>query len=396
MRNGWNAWLACTLVIGAIGALDLTACSGDNEDSKPETPACMGAGCNPSVGAPIQAGAAAIAPSGAGSGATSTPGSTAPGMTPGNSGGTGAPAPMAGSTAPGGMTPPGMNPMGSAGMGPMGTAGSMMMPPGTTPPIETPPATPSSGCGAADFPASGTFMIDVGGMPREYIVKIPADYDASKPYKLVYAWHGLGGTAMQVANGARGGFYGLESRSMGSTIFAAGQGLNTSNSVGSGPGWPNTNGQDVAFVKALHQWLRGKYCIDEQRVFSTGMSYGGIMSNTLGCQMGDVFRAIAPMAGSGPRGMCTGQVAVWMSHGRMDTVVPFDSTVMGGFSGGVQSRNFWAMANHCDMTTTPGENGCVSYNGCDDGHPVNWCEFDGGHTIPPFASDAIWKFFNGF
>ncbi|HMI93700.1 MAG TPA: prolyl oligopeptidase family serine peptidase [Polyangiales bacterium] len=303
------------------------------------------------------------------------------GAGPGTAGTGAAPTtPSAGSAAP--MTPP-----------VTGNAGAMAM----NPAIEMPPATPSSGCNAADFPASGTFMIDVAGMPREYIVKIPADYDASKPYKLVFAWHGLGGTAAQVAGGSRGGYYGLESRAMGSTIFAAGQGLQTSNSVGSGPGWPNTNGQDVAFVRALYDWLRSKYCIDEQRVFSTGMSYGGIMSNTLGCQMGDVFRAIAPMSGSGPRGMCTGQVAVWMSHGNTDTVVPFDSTVMGGFSGGVQSRDFWAKANHCETTTTVvGPERCVAYEGCDEGHPVHWCEFDGGHTIPSYASEAIWSFFSMF
>ena len=39
------------------------------------------------------------------------------------------------------------------------------------------------------------------------------------------------------------------------------------------------------------------------------MSYGGIMSNTVGCALGDDFRAIAPMAGSGPRGNCVGKVA---------------------------------------------------------------------------------------
>ena len=381
MKHGWNAWWTGALAVGAFGWC-AAGCSGDNDDNKPQAPPCTGASCAPSVGAPMQPA------TGAGAGASSTPmpmaGSTAPAMNPGSTAGS-APVGMAGSAAP--MTPDPM--MGSAGSAGMGTTD----PPGMMPPIETPPATPSSGCGAADFPASGTFMIDVAGTPREYIVKLPADYDAKKPYKLVYGWHGLGGSAMQVA---RGGYYGLESRSMGTAIFAAGLGLPTSNSVGSGPGWPNTGGQDVAFVKALHAWMVSKYCIDEARVFSTGMSYGGIMSNTLGCQMGDVFRAIAPMSGSGPRGMCTGQVAVWMSHGNTDTVVPFDSTIMGGFSGGVQSRDFWIKTNHCQTTNKPTTNGCVAYDGCDDGHPVNWCEFDGGHTVPRFASEEIWKFFSQF
>ena len=247
----------------------------------------------------------------------------------------------------------------------------------------------SAGCGAP-APTAGDATIDVMGTSRAYILTLPKSYDPTKPYKLVFAWHGLGGTAGQIARG----YYGLQSQSNDGTIFVAGQGLQTSNSVGSGPGWPNTGGQDVAFVKALYALLQGQLCIDENRVFSVGMSYGGIMSDTLGCQMGDVFRAIAPMSGSGPgyggRGpTCVGDVAVWLSHGDNDTTVPTAQ--------GVASRDFWAMANHCQMQTAPVDpSPCVAYAGCDPGRPVTWCEFSGGHTIPPFASKAIWTFFSQF
>jgi len=247
----------------------------------------------------------------------------------------------------------------------------------------------SAGCGAA-MPTAGESTIDVMGTARAYILTLPKSYDASKPYKLVFAWHGLGGTAAQIARS----YYGLQAQSNDGVIFVAGQGLQTSNSVGSGPGWPNTNGQDVAFVKALYAKLQTTVCIDENRVFSVGMSYGGIMSNTLGCQMGDVFRAIAPIAGSGPgfgaRGAtCVGQVATWLAHGDNDTVVSTAS--------GVASRDFWAKANHCQTTTVPTEpSPCVAYDGCDEGHPVTWCQFVGGHTVPPFASKAIWNFFSQF
>jgi len=30
------------------------------------------------------------------------------------------------------------------------------------------------------------------------------------------------------------------------------------------------------------------------------------------------------------------------------------------------------------------------------GMPVVWCELDGGHTVPPFASAEIWAFFSQF
>jgi poly(3-hydroxybutyrate) depolymerase len=247
----------------------------------------------------------------------------------------------------------------------------------------------SAGCGMT-APMAGDLMMDVMGTSREYILTLPANYDPTMPYRLVFAWHGLGGTAQQVASN----WYGLKSLSANSTIFVAGQGLETTNSVGSGPGWPNTNGEDVAFVKALYAKLQGQLCFDQNRVFSVGMSYGGIMSDTLGCQMGDVFRAIAPMSGEGPgfggRGAnCVGQVAVWMSNGDNDTVVPTAQEEA--------SRDFWVSANHCQMQSMPVDpSPCVAYQGCDAGNPVTWCEFMGGHTIPPFAASAIWKFFSQF
>jgi polyhydroxybutyrate depolymerase len=257
------------------------------------------------------------------------------------------------------------------------------------------PGMGSMGCGNASPPADGPQTIDVDGTEREFIVAVPDGYDANTKYKLVFAWHGLGGMASQIAGGfGRGGYYGLESRAMGSTIFVAGQGLDTTNSVGSGPGWDNMGGRDVAFTAAMLEWLRTNYCIDNDRIFSVGMSYGGIMSNTVGCALGDDFRAIAPMAGMGPRsfGMgsaCTGQVAAWITHGNTDMIVTYAS--------GEASRDYWVGANNCQTSSMPaGSNGCVAYDGCDDGHPVVWCEFDGGHTVPMFASEEVWAFFSQF
>jgi polyhydroxybutyrate depolymerase len=117
------------------------------------------------------------------------------------------------------------------------------------------------------------------------------------------------------------------------------------------------------------------------------------MSNTLGCQMGDVFRAIAPMSGSGPgyggRATCVGQVAVWMSHGDNDTTVPTAS--------GEMSRDFWVNANHCQtQAVSVDPSPCIAYVGCDPDLPVTFCKFAGGHTVPPFAAAAIWTFFAKF
>jgi poly(3-hydroxybutyrate) depolymerase len=265
-----------------------------------------------------------------------------------------------------------------AGAGAGGEAGTMAGAGGGPPMM-------SAGCGKSDTPGSGTFTIDVDGLEREYIVKIPSGYDASRAYRLIFTWHYLGGSAAGIAGGFGGGYYGLESRSEGSAIFVSPEGIDAA--------WPNTGGRDVAFGRAMVEWMRENYCIDNERIFSTGFSYGGIMSNTAGCAMGDIFRAIAPMAGSGPRsfggGGCMGEVAAILFHGQSDNVVSFAS--------GQSSRDHWVEANGCDTTTTPGSpSQCVEYNGCNDGYPVIWCEYPGGHTQPSIGADATWAFFERF
>jgi len=44
--------------------------------------------------------------------------------------------------------------------------------------------------------------------------------------------------------------------------------------------------------------MESSFCVDTTRIFSTGMSYGGMMSDTVACQLPDVFRAIGVMSGS--------------------------------------------------------------------------------------------------
>jgi hypothetical protein len=38
----------------------------------------------------------------------------------------------------------------------------------------------------------------------------------------------------------------------------------------------------------------------------------------------------------------------------------------------------------------------VEYGGCNDGYPVVWCEYPGGHTQPSIGPDATWTFFERF
>lgn len=77
------------------------------------------------------------------------------------------------------------------------------------------------------------------------------------------------------------------------------------------------------------------------------------------------------------------------SHGLSDTVVPI--------ADGRAGRDKILQQNHCGTTTTPVDpSPCVAYQGCDDGYPVTWCEWDGPHGIPSFGSSAIAAFFKQF
>jgi poly(3-hydroxybutyrate) depolymerase len=245
---------------------------------------------------------------------------------------------------------------------------------------------PSAGCGRANPPASGRFSIDVSGTMREYILKVPAGYDPSRPYRLILAWHGFMYSANWVSNGdppQTGPYFGIESQAAGAAIFVAPQALET--------GWSNQNGRDVAFADAMIARFQDELCVDRSRIFSTGFSIGATMTITLGCTRSDVFRAIAPMSGTLQMGCAAGgrPVAYWASNGDADsTVTPATGRTV---------RNEFATRNGCRADIAPTDRaGCEANQGCPAGYPVTFCVFSGAHVPPPFAGEAIWSFLQPF
>ncbi|KYF71880.1 alpha/beta hydrolase family esterase [Sorangium cellulosum] len=339
------------VVLAAFAALAALACS-SQEDGTAE--ASSGSS---SAGGPGTSGSGATGGSSATAGSSTTVGSSA---TAGSSGGGG----VGGS---GGSTASGEAGAGAAGSGSSGSGGE----------------TQSAGCGSATAPRSGRFSIDVGGATREYILAVPDDYDASHAYRLIFAWHPRGGSADQVATGFGGGYYGLQGRADGSAIFVSPEGIDQ--------GWENRGGRDIAFLRAMLDRLNAELCIDQSRVFSTGFSYGGMMSYAIGCAMGDVFRAIGSMSGALYSGCEDGDspVAMWGAHGDADDIVPVEN--------GRSARDVFLERNHCDQQTKPvSPTPCVSYEGCDAGYPVVWCEFSGGHAPQNNSGESIWNFFSQF
>jgi len=241
---------------------------------------------------------------------------------------------------------------------------------------------PSSGCGSLAPLASGEQALEVDGVARSYVLDIPAGYDGDEPLPLVFAFHGA------TTSGAlfRSAFYGNLLSTMQDAAIVV-----HPDALGDPSAW--NNDADIPFFDALLAELGARACVDEARVFATGHSSGGFFTNALGCQRGDVLRAIAPVSAGGPFTFggngCSGDVAVWLAHADNDETVPFDS--------GVDSRDRWLAANDCSDAAEPVDpSPCLEYGGCSAGLPVRWCVYQDGHDWPDFGPEGIWGFFSSF
>jgi polyhydroxybutyrate depolymerase len=249
-------------------------------------------------------------------------------------------------------------------------------------------AAPTAGCGTTQPTGVQNGTIAVAGADRTYVLFVPAGYDPSRPTPLVFAWHGRTGTAANAR-----AYFGIEAASAGAAIVVYPQGLPVSADPGD-TGWELTaTGRDVMFYDALSARLRDTYCVGS--AYSMGHSFGGYMSNALGCFRGGTdpgeVRAIAPIAGGGPFGACPGDpVSAVVIHGMTDMVVPFTQ--------GEGSRDVWRGDAGCELTSsaiTPSP--CVAYDGCDGGRAVRWCAHGEtafmGHGWPSWAAAATWALF---
>jgi poly(3-hydroxybutyrate) depolymerase len=264
----------------------------------------------------------------------------------------------------------------------------------------------SAGCGKMPTLTSGMRSIQSGGKNRTFILRIPENYDRSKPYRLIFGFHWRGGTANDVDSGGTSGFtwsyYGLREQANNSTIFVAPQ--------GNGNGWANPNNEDLTFVDDMVKLIQGDLCVDTTRLFALGFSYGGGMSYAVACGRPTVFRAVAVYSGSELSG-CTGgtqPVAYMGLHGLRDPTL--------NISFGRAMRDKFVRNNGCTaqspMEPSQGSltHTCTSYAGCSSGHPVRWCAFDSGHTPAPlegttegsgggdktWTKGEVWKFFTQF
>lgn len=219
---------------------------------------------------------------------------------------------------------------------------------------------------------------------REFIMHVPSAYKGDKAVPLVIDYHPIGGSG---------------SGQMGSTTYKKltdPEGVISLYPQGTtktmGPGWNVgpccSNDDDLEFTREMIKYVKEKACIDPQRIYATGFSMGGGMSNHVACMMSDVFAAVAPAAmdlNKTNSAQCTKArpISVINFRGTADNVCRYgggDSGFNDGlnFLGAEGTFKYWAEADGCTGSPTTNKDGCQEYSNCKDGVKVVLCTKQGG------------------
>jgi polyhydroxybutyrate depolymerase len=293
----------------------------------------------------------------------------------------------------------------------------------------------SAGCTAAVTPkvTSKRELLRVAGTTRNYLLTTPPPHQQPDP--LVVDFHGYGEgdvtESLTTQFGALGQQKGFD------VVFPNGSGTPIAWDTSTKPGNP-----DVRFVASLLGHLEATQCIDEARIYATGLSQGAFMTSTMACVMSTTFAAFAPVSGIELSSPCpaTRRVPILAFHGTDDPILHFNGGVGlkvladdlhahphplpklpkarlngPGYPANVKA---WAAKDGCQPTPTdtkPSPHIIHRTYSCPPGAAV---QFDiiigGGHTWPgsaisaaiaPFvgpttmeinATSAIWTFFTQF
>ena len=219
---------------------------------------------------------------------------------------------------------------------------------------------------------------------RDYILRLPADYDPGQRYPLIVALHG-GGGGKEGANPLTCED-GDEASPSCLTQVAEREGYiiaypdGTANSLGFRT-WNQGGGEDdtlqcpyaceegiddIAYFKALLDDIEGVASVDPKRIYATGFSNGGGMSHRLACELSGRIAAIAPVGGANQFAAAAScapgrPVPILAIHGRGDPCWPYDGGE--GTCLSVQEGNYVAVVP--SMIGSADAPGWALRNGCD-------------------------------
>ncbi len=282
-------------------------------------------------------------------------------------------------------------------------------------------ATPAGSAEEAEVGVDVRVGLRMGALDRSYVLHVPPGYEGDRSTPLVMVLHASGGDAADAAH-----ISGMSAKSDAEgflAVYPEGTGESLTWNAGLCCGFAGRRAvDDVGFLRAVIAAVAAEYTIDFQRVYVTGMSNGAMMAYRLGCEAGDVFAAIAPVAGALEVEDCAPAVPVStiVFHGTADLYVPYAGGVAPVERRGMDrdypavpdTVSFWAGSVGCTGSTDEGMSAHVVRQvrtGCQPGLAVELYSIDGGgHAWPGgeragprgdipstevSATDEIWEFF---
>jgi polyhydroxybutyrate depolymerase len=276
-----------------------------------------------------------------------------------------------------------------------------------------------------------TGSLRYAGQERTYLLHLPPAYDGEDALPLLFAFHGGGGDGEGMEKLTH--FSDIADEHGFIVVYPDG----IDNNWNDGRPEVNPGVDDVGFISALIDELGDVYGIDTSRVYSTGISNGGMFSFRLACELSDKIAAVAPVAalmGVNLSQNCSPSrsVPVMLIMGTDDPLVPWEGGEIGGdlarrgFAISAASTvSFWVEVDGCSYSpaleylpdTDPGDGTRVrkeTYSGGHNGTEVVLLAVEGGgHTWPGGvqymrekvigvtsrdidAGEIIWDFFTGF
>lgn len=221
------------------------------------------------------------------------------------------------------------------GCGPSTSSAPLPATPGSSPSPEIASLdklVPTTGCGKTPPSQAGTSTLEVltsGGMSRSYLVHVPSGYRSSTPTALVLIFHGASSRNSPVV------LTEMEQDTHFSSLadqynFIAVYPHSTVNPSGD-VSWDTDTvagaTMNVRFVSDLLNSLQATFCIDAHRIYATGHSSGGGMTNVLACTLARRIAAFAPVSGAfflTPAGCNPARaVPILEFHGTDDPKVPY-------------------------------------------------------------------------
>lgn len=293
-------------------------------------------------------------------------------------------------------------------------------------PVSEAPSAPDAPITA---PGDYRYSLEHGGRTRLYRVHVPPGYRSDTPAPLLLSLHGGGGSMDYMAKDENYGQPSHAARAGQVLVFPNGisrfrSGMLATWNAGDCCGAArNENVDDVGFIRVVLERVMGQLNIDRQRVYATGMSNGAMMAYRLACEIPELIRAIAPVAGTdNTRNCAPGKpVSVLHIHARNDTHVLYEGGAGPDSVDRAQVTDYrsvpasvarWVAFNGCQgspqrVLETDGA-WCELYTPCRGGARVQLCVTErGGHSWPGgvkrtrgeaasqalSANELMWEFF---